>query len=225
MRRVVGVAAAVPPYPSESELAAAEVAPCAYGRNGGQIRRRLASCPQLPVTAAPTVTRAISTPDPRAWGAERQPDAPPPHPLHVVTSCRRAGSRAVPDPPTSCPPLISDGGRAAAPPARISPSLPRPQPCRAETADVAPAAARRFRWSRRASRPPTLHPQSPVATAHAADAVPDPPRHSSSSPNHHRRSSSTPVLRVPEPLPPPLLLDAKTSRALFIRCLDKSHCR
>uniref|UniRef100_A0A0E0B905 Uncharacterized protein n=1 Tax=Oryza glumipatula TaxID=40148 RepID=A0A0E0B905_9ORYZ len=34
------VAAATPPYPSKSELAAVEVAPCAWGRIGGQTRRR-----------------------------------------------------------------------------------------------------------------------------------------------------------------------------------------
>uniref|UniRef100_I1NWH4 Uncharacterized protein n=1 Tax=Oryza glaberrima TaxID=4538 RepID=I1NWH4_ORYGL len=137
-------ATAAPPYPSKSELAAAEVALCAWGRSGGRIRHRLASCPQLPITAAPAVTRARSTPDSCAWGTERRPHAPPPRLPPVVARRRSARSRAVPDPPTSCPLLrqISDGGRAAAPPARSRPSSPRPQPCCAGSANVAPAAAR-----------------------------------------------------------------------------------
>uniref|UniRef100_A0A0E0QHU7 Uncharacterized protein n=1 Tax=Oryza rufipogon TaxID=4529 RepID=A0A0E0QHU7_ORYRU len=102
----------------------------------------LAYCPYSPAPAPPAVTRARSTPDPHAWGAEWRPDAPPPHLLSVVARCRRARSRAMPDPPTSYLPPISDGGGAAAPPARILPSLPRPQPCRAGSADIAPAAAR-----------------------------------------------------------------------------------
>lgn len=47
------VAAAVPPYPSESELAAAEVTSCAWGRSGGPIHRSLASRPLQPRSLSP----------------------------------------------------------------------------------------------------------------------------------------------------------------------------
>uniref|UniRef100_A0A0E0GXG0 Uncharacterized protein n=1 Tax=Oryza nivara TaxID=4536 RepID=A0A0E0GXG0_ORYNI len=51
VRRVMEVVATAPPYPSESDLAAAEVAPCAWGRSGGRMRHLLASRPQSPVAA------------------------------------------------------------------------------------------------------------------------------------------------------------------------------
>uniref|UniRef100_A0A0D9ZGR5 Uncharacterized protein n=1 Tax=Oryza glumipatula TaxID=40148 RepID=A0A0D9ZGR5_9ORYZ len=51
VRRVMEVAATAPPYPSESDLAAAEVAPCAWGRSGGRMRHLLASRPQSSVAA------------------------------------------------------------------------------------------------------------------------------------------------------------------------------
>lgn len=89
------VAAAAPPYPSESRLAAAEVAPCAWGRvvagsaaaSPPARSRSSQSCPPLPVQEPRWIRRHAArihighTPaqlDLRTWGAERRPDAPSP---------------------------------------------------------------------------------------------------------------------------------------------------
>lgn len=143
------VAAAAPLYPLESELAGADVTPCAWGRSGGQIHRRLASRTQSAITAMPPPSPvqdphriqrrdariragyAPPRPDPRARGAERRPDAPPPHLPPVVARHRRPRSHTMPDPLTSCPlPLSGGAGAGAATPlARSRPSSPRPPPC------------------------------------------------------------------------------------------------
>uniref|UniRef100_A0A0E0DAH2 Uncharacterized protein n=1 Tax=Oryza meridionalis TaxID=40149 RepID=A0A0E0DAH2_9ORYZ len=152
-------AAAAPPYPSKSELGAVDVTPCAWGRSGGWIRRRLASSPQLPITSTPAVTRERSTPvrarGARSGGRMRRLLASHPH--------------AVLDLPTWCPPPISDGGRAAAPLARSRPSSPHPQSCCAGSTDVAPATARR----RAVPDPP---PARRCRARHGCDAIkPDVP--------------------------------------------------
>lgn len=89
------VAAAAPPYPSESKLAAAEVAPCAWGRvvagsaaaSPPAHSRSSQSRPPLPVQEPCWIRRHAArihtghVPaqlDPRTWGAERRPDAPSP---------------------------------------------------------------------------------------------------------------------------------------------------
>uniref|UniRef100_A0A0E0BQB4 Uncharacterized protein n=1 Tax=Oryza glumipatula TaxID=40148 RepID=A0A0E0BQB4_9ORYZ len=146
----VEVAAAAPPYPLESELAVADVTPCAWGRSGGRIHRRLASRTQSAITATPPLPSPVQDPhriqrrdariragyapprpDPCAWGAERRLDAPPPCLPPVVARHRRPRSHTMPDPSTLCPLPLSGGAgaRAATPPARSRLSSPCPQPC------------------------------------------------------------------------------------------------
>ncbi|EEE56163.1 hypothetical protein OsJ_05066 [Oryza sativa Japonica Group] len=65
-------ATAAPPYsikvPSLPAAGGSVRAP--WGGICRRIRHRLASCPQLPIKAAPAVTRARFTPDSCAWGPE-----------------------------------------------------------------------------------------------------------------------------------------------------------
>uniref|UniRef100_A0A0E0B873 Uncharacterized protein n=1 Tax=Oryza glumipatula TaxID=40148 RepID=A0A0E0B873_9ORYZ len=201
-RRVVEVAAAVPSYPSKSELAAAEVAPCAYGRNGGQIRRRLASARSCP--------------------SQPHPPSPVQYPRQIHARGARSGSQK---------------RRLLTPYTRQSPW--RSQQCRARSADVAPAADQRWRWSRRASSPQSSIVAAPATVLCRSSAVEVEPARlpptnampaavpcwirippvdaapaldaTLSGLTCHRHSSSTLVLLVPEPPPPPLLLVAKPS--------------
>ncbi|KAF2932724.1 hypothetical protein DAI22_04g020000 [Oryza sativa Japonica Group] len=140
-RSVVEVAAAAPLWPSESELAAAEVAavrveaerqldpppprlPPKVARHSHTRRHPCRISAGSAVTPSAAMTDTLHRDQIRAHGAQRGGRM-----LHLLTSRSQ------------------------------SPSLQRPQPCHAGSADAAPATARRWRWSRRAS---CL--QSPVAT-------------------------------------------------------------
>ncbi|EEC72488.1 hypothetical protein OsI_05855 [Oryza sativa Indica Group] len=93
------VAAAAPPYPSESRLAAAEVGAVCVGQSGGRIRRRLASRPQSLVTVVSAITRARTTLDPPSC-------RPHPHRTHPSAAgsahvgCGVAAGSAISSPPT-----------------------------------------------------------------------------------------------------------------------------
>lgn len=84
-------------------------------------------------------------------GAAQRPDPPPPRFSPTVARHSRAGyaPAAAGSARVGCG--AATGCAASSPPARRRPSPPCPQPCCAGSGDAAPATARRWRWSRRAS--------------------------------------------------------------------------
>ncbi|XP_052159445.1 serine/arginine-rich splicing factor SR45-like [Oryza glaberrima] len=160
------VFAAAPPCPSVFELAAAEVAAMCVGRGAAARSAAAAAVARSRPVTGSAVEPPASTPDAhhrsrirvrgaRSGGRMRRPLASPCH----VGSTDAAPSRAglSPDPSSHrIRPTMAGSARvgrrsaagcaASSPPTRRQPSPPRLQPCRIGSADVAPAAARQWRW-------------------------------------------------------------------------------
>lgn len=129
-------------------------------RSSDRMRRIIASCSPSPITALPA---AVLCRIRRRRASRRSPVEvePPRLPVQVQRRIRRRTGSGVPRPDHHA--SGTERRPDNPPPTCHHPSLLRLYPCRAGSADAAPATARRWRWSHRVSLPPTSRPQSPLS--------------------------------------------------------------